>query len=340
MSNNTQVSAAQSVAVLPQKQGKKSLVAKFAERFNVDGEKLFDTLKATAFKQSNGEPPTNHQMMALMIVADQYKLNPFTKEIYAFPDKNNGIIPIVGIDGWSTIINNHPQFDGMEFRFSDTTIQLEGVDDPIYEWIECIIHRKDRNKSTPIREYLRELYRPPTSKMGRNGAYTTKGPWQTHPKRLSRHKVIIQAARIVFGYSGIYDEDEAQRIIDAQATVVSSQPAIQFDSEPQVQSAPAIESKAEPVVLDDSDSEFFEDMDDSIPMAEQPEVRENEVFNTSFGDVPKKDAKMITQMVEFTIQQGSWDTTRDSFKERYDGATLEFALSELNNAFNEAFSEE
>jgi hypothetical protein len=51
-------------------------------------------------------------MMALLIVADQYGLNPWTKEIYAFPDKSNGIVPVVGVDGWARIINTHEQFDG------------------------------------------------------------------------------------------------------------------------------------------------------------------------------------------------------------------------------------
>ncbi len=36
-------------------------------------------------------------MAALMIVADQYGLNPFTREIFAFPDKQNGIVPVVGV---------------------------------------------------------------------------------------------------------------------------------------------------------------------------------------------------------------------------------------------------
>src|SRR3546814_4773792 len=52
------------------------------------------------------------QMTALLIVANQYALNPWTKEIYAFPDKNNGIVPVVGVDGWARIINSHQQFDG------------------------------------------------------------------------------------------------------------------------------------------------------------------------------------------------------------------------------------
>ncbi|RAP66751.1 recT family protein [Candidatus Erwinia dacicola] len=69
-------------------------------------------LKATAF---SGEA-TDAQFTALLIVANQYGLNPFTKEIYAFPDKQNGIVPVVGVDGWARIINGHDQFDGMEFE--------------------------------------------------------------------------------------------------------------------------------------------------------------------------------------------------------------------------------
>lgn len=64
-----------------------SLFKKFADKFNfADEKKLIDTLKATAFKVKEGEV-TDAQMMALLVVADQYGLNPFTKEIVAYPDK-------------------------------------------------------------------------------------------------------------------------------------------------------------------------------------------------------------------------------------------------------------
>ena len=41
---------------------------------------------------------------------------PFTKEIYAHPDQHKGIVPVVGVDGWIRIVNEHPQFDGIEVR--------------------------------------------------------------------------------------------------------------------------------------------------------------------------------------------------------------------------------
>lgn len=189
---------------------RQSLVQKFAARYSVDPDKLLPALKATAFKVKNGEA-TNEQMMALMIVADQYGLNPWTKEIYAFPDKQ-GIIPVVGVDGWSRIINENPQFDGMDFTESETIANPERGK-PCPEWIECTIYRKDRSHPIRVREYLDEVYRK--AYQGNNGPID--GPWQTHTKRFLRHKAMIQCARIAFGFAGIYDQDEAERIIEGEA---------------------------------------------------------------------------------------------------------------------------
>jgi phage recombination protein Bet len=69
---------------------------------STNAQELVTVLKATAFKGQVSDA----QMAALLIVAQQYGLNPWTKEIYAFPDKNNGIVPVVGVDGWSRIINS------------------------------------------------------------------------------------------------------------------------------------------------------------------------------------------------------------------------------------------
>ena len=189
-----------------------SLVEKMASRFSIDPEKLLDTLKATAFRQSDGSIPGNEQMAALLVVADQYGLNPFTKEIYAFSDKRAGIVPVVGVDGWSRIINEHPASDGFEFKESEKIVVPEHGK-PCPEWMEVIIHRKDRAHPIIVREYIDEVYRPPFIKDGR----PIIGPWQTHTKRMFRHKVLIQGARIAYGFTGIYDEDEAERIVEMGA---------------------------------------------------------------------------------------------------------------------------
>lgn len=162
-----------------------SLTTQLAKRLDISagGEELISVLKATAFKG----PATDAQMTALMVVANQYGLNPWTKEIYAFPDKNNGIVPVVGVDGWARIINEHPQFDGMDFE-QDA------------ESCTCKMYRKDRGHPIAITEYRAECSRD-------------MGPWKSHPRRMLRHKAMIQCARLSFGYVGIYDQDEAERIV-------------------------------------------------------------------------------------------------------------------------------
>ena len=174
-----------------------TLTGTLAKRFELgDGAGLIETLKATAFK---GQEVSDAQMTALLIVANQYGLNPWTKEIYAFPDKNNGIVPVVGVDGWARIINEHPQFDGEEFEYGPVFTHKGKA---VQEWIECVIYRNDRSKPTRIREFFDEV--------SRDNAI----PWQSHPKRMHRHKSLIQCARLAFGFGGIYDQDEAERIVE------------------------------------------------------------------------------------------------------------------------------
>lgn len=206
------------------------LIKKFAERYSFDEGALIDTLKATAFKVNDGVV-SDAQMMALLIVADQYGLNPFTKEIYAFPDKKNGIVPVVGIDGWSRIINGHSAFDGMTFHSSEVVVTPPGGK-PCPEWMDCALFRKDRAHPIVIREYLDEVYREPFQGNRDGRSYAVNGPWQSHTKRLLRHKATIQAARMAFGFVGIYDQDEAERILEGQSGDLGEPRVIPIQGEP------------------------------------------------------------------------------------------------------------
>lgn len=165
-----------------------TLTSNLAKQFNMgDGTDLANTLKATCFKGST--QVTDAQMTALLVVAQQYGLNPFTKELFAFPDKG-GIVPVVGVDGWARIINSHAQFDGMDFTQDADSCT-------------CTIYRKDRSHPTKVTEWMAECKRE------------NVGPWKTHPYRMLRHKAMIQAARLAFGFVGIYEQDEAERILES-----------------------------------------------------------------------------------------------------------------------------
>jgi len=157
-----------------------------AARLNVDPESLLNTLKSTVCKGCS-----DAEMMAFSIVANEYGLNVFTKQIYAFPAKGGGIVPVVSVDGWIAMANNHPQMDGIEFEdVHDEKGNLVSI--------ACSIYRKDRSRPIRVMEYLEECKRPTE-------------PWKM-PHRMLRHKSLIQCSRVAFGFSGLHDDDEADDI--------------------------------------------------------------------------------------------------------------------------------
>jgi len=162
---------------------KTSALLVMAARLNVDAAKLNSTLKATVFKGA-----TDDELLALVVVANEYRLNPLTKEIYAFPAKGGGIVPVVSIDGWVSMVNDHPKMDGMEFEHHhDDGGKLQAI--------TCRLYRKDRSRPIEVTEYLSECRR-------------NTEPWKME-NRMLRHKALMQCARYAFGFSGVTDDDEA-----------------------------------------------------------------------------------------------------------------------------------
>lgn len=165
------------------------IVDNMAQRYSMSRDAFVSVLKATVLpKECTGE-----QFIAFLQVAKQYDLNPFVREIYAFPGKGGGIQPIVSVDGWLRIINAHPQLDGIQFE--DEIDSETGM----IRAIKARIHRKDRKYPVEVTEYLAECRRPTE-------------PWQKWPIRMLRHKALIQCARYAFGFSGIVEPDEYERM--------------------------------------------------------------------------------------------------------------------------------
>lgn len=217
----------------PRPQPRQSLIAKFASRLSVEPGKLMSALRNVAFRQRDGEVVTDEQLMALLIVADRYGLDPFLKEIYAFADKGS-IIPVVGVDGWVSMVQDQPTFDGEEFEYGP--LDKNGLP----EWIECVMFRTDRTRPTRVREYLSECKR-------------STGPWSQSPRRMLRHRAYIQCARVAFGFSGISDQDDAERIIDGDVRVVATgggDPMADLEAKVAARrSAPALE-QTQPVTIE------------------------------------------------------------------------------------------
>lgn len=180
-----------------------ALTTKLAERFEIagNGADIAEALKSTAFRAK--DPVTDAQLFALLAVAHEYGLNPWTRELWAFPSER-GIVPIVSIDGWIRIVNEHPQCDGWEFETDDKN-----------EWVTCKQFRRDRTRPLPATEYLSECKRGTE-------------PWNKMPRRMLRHKAFIQSARLAYGFA-LYDEEEgaaaAGVVIDAETGEITGHQA-------------------------------------------------------------------------------------------------------------------
>lgn len=155
-----------------------------ASRLEISPAGLKNTLLRTVF----AECKSDEQFMALIVVSNAYGLNPLTKEIYAFPSKGGAVVPMISIDGWIRLMNEHPQFDGIEFiNHGNAKGEVEAI--------EAIVYRKDRNRPVKVIEYMAEC----------------KGntqPWQKSPRRMLRHRALIQGVRIAFGFSGLSAEGD------------------------------------------------------------------------------------------------------------------------------------
>lgn len=199
-------------AATPGSNGESSqkLIERMAKDYGIAPDKFLALVKKTSFRyQIGSDGPTNQQVARLLIVANKYSLDPFTGELYGQPTPGGDVLPVLTVDGWSRLINSHLEFDGLDFLGSEKMVQMSGATSVAHEWMEVKIWRKDRSRPTIIREYLDEVYKPqadPSNPM-------MQGPWQTHPKRCLRHKTLIQGARIAFGYTGVYDPDEASNIV-------------------------------------------------------------------------------------------------------------------------------
>lgn len=215
------------------------LTSRMAAKFGIEPTMFLTTLKQTAFRQrgKNGAPAvevSNEQMAMLLHIAEKYDLDPFLKQLYAF-QAEGGISPIVPIDGWLAIINRHPQFESMEI---DPAPPGTAQDD---YFCAVTITRKDRKKPVRVEEWLKECYRD-------------TDPWNSHPKRMLRHKAIIQCARVAFGYSGIFDPDEEERIyanaIDVTPRDVKGKPKTEAPKARIKQDAPPPANEPERITLD------------------------------------------------------------------------------------------
>ena len=123
-----------------------------------------------------------YPQVQLLRLANKYRLDPLSDEISLLQKQDQTYQPFITIDGWSKLINEHPQYAGMSLR--DSTELIEKIP----TWMECTIYRNDRILPIVIKEYYEEVR-------------TDHPSWQQMPRRMLRHRVIQQCARLAFNIS-------------------------------------------------------------------------------------------------------------------------------------------
>ena len=119
-------------------------------------------------------------LLALLRLARANGLDPLKEEVALALYDDAHWQAYITVEGYSKMLNHHPAFDGIVFNQSEEN--TNGV--PI--WMECAIYRKDRSVPIVVREYFEEV----------------KGDqaiWQKMPRRMLRHRVMQQCARLAVG---------------------------------------------------------------------------------------------------------------------------------------------
>jgi len=188
-----------------------SALVKLAKQYGLEEQKLVDTLKSTVIRPKkirgrDGRPDTWQEasmaeVNAFLMVAAQYDLDPLLKQIHAFvSESGGGIVPIVGYDGWVKLVNREKRFAGIEFiDHLDEKNNLYAITGKMKIFNDPGGKPEGGTREVEVTEYLEEC----------RGTTT---PWTKWPRRMLRNKVYSQTARMAFGFSGIYDEDEGDRI--------------------------------------------------------------------------------------------------------------------------------
>jgi len=119
-------------------------------------------------------------ILALLRLARENGLDPLKEEVALALFDDTHWQAYITVQGYSKMLNRHPAFDGIIFTQSEES--CNGI--PL--WMECTIYRKDRAQPTKVREYFEEVK-------------AEQLIWQKMPRRMLRHRVMQQCARLAIG---------------------------------------------------------------------------------------------------------------------------------------------
>ncbi len=134
-------------------------------------------------------------------LAKRYRLDPFSRQIWAIKYGSEDAKIFVGRDGYLAVAHKSPYFDGME---SGTLTDDKGE---LIGW--CRVHRSDMQVPFYVEVYASE--------------YTTKKSlWLSKPRTMIQKVAECQCLRRAFNLSGFYDPDEIGEDADVEQSVSPS----------------------------------------------------------------------------------------------------------------------
>lgn len=269
-----------------------NLVEFLADKYGIEKQVFIDTVKNTVFKKAS-----NSQLYVFFAICKEYNFNPFTKMVWAYPDKDGGVQTMISYGGWIQLANNHPQFDGEE-----TTFVIDSVTEkPISA--TCIVWRKDRSHPTIVTVYFREWYK------GSNPN------WVDRPIHMLGIRAYIQAVRKAFGitqfdYEGEYNESQIVDLGNLTETQQSANDLAKLTQDDTVEerTIPADElPSVNELVIPAKKSPVPELIGDTLPESE-PVVKK-----------PKKDptAKLIKEEIKATQSDDEYRKIYEQCAELY-----------------------
>lgn len=148
-------------------------------------------------KQTICKGATDAELNMFLEICKATQLNPFKKEIWFIKNVRTGDVQIMtGINGFLSIANNNPLFDGME-------VSVEEKDGKPFS-STAKVYRKDRKYPSVATVYLQEYFRPST---------TGRGMWEKMPRTMLQKVAKSVALREAFPQelNGLYSEEELPR---------------------------------------------------------------------------------------------------------------------------------
>lgn len=180
-----------------------------ASFLGIEKSMMLETLKAQCFKGKSPDQVTDAQLAAFVSTANVLQVNPLVPGmLYAYPERNGGITPILGPDGTFKKLDEMVSSGKLMGFECDVTMGADGKP----ESATAIIYRVGEQKPAKYTAYYSEW------------SVTSNPNWQARPRHMLWVRAIKQAARqVIHGLP--MDADEYQIAQMANVTPEEVAPA-------------------------------------------------------------------------------------------------------------------